>query len=296
MKDSRFHLPGVMNMHQAAGWIARELTRCGIDSARVCAEALVMHLAGWDRRHWLLHSRNPLSEELREALPALAERLAAHEPLQYVVGETRFRGRDFLCDHRALIPRPETEELVDRVLGCRPLWETRNPLLVDVGTGTGCIACTLALERPAARVVALDISEAALELARDNARRLGAQVLFQRADLLTEWAQGPLQAVVANPPYVERDELAGLDPHVRDHEPRLALDGGVDGLDPLRRLVPQAAALLAPSGWFFAEIGEKQGSAAIALLERADFDGIGLYKDFTGHDRFIVAQRRPTGK
>ncbi len=218
----------------------------------------------------------------REVVFSLGDR----EPLHGAV-------RDFLCDRRALVPRPETEQLAEWVLAWAPLWARPKPVVADVGTGSGCLAVTLALERPAARVLATDTSSDALALARENAARhgVGGRLWFRQQDLLAGQPPASLDAVVSNPPYVATADWARCAATVRDFEPRAALDGGPDGLAVIRRLVRQARDALAPGGALFLEIGDRQAGAVRALLEAAGFADACVRRDHAGRDRLLRAVR-----
>lgn len=273
--------------------IDRALTGAGRDEARVLAEWLVCAACGLNRTEVLVCGDRELSSAELEQLDGWVKRVAAGEPLQYVLGSTSFFGRDFLCDGRALIPRPETEELCERVLSDSAIWRKASPLIVDVGTGTGCIAATLALERPSARVVAVDCSVDALALARENARRLGVEdrIEWRAGDLLEGFARPDVRAIVSNPPYVSESELAGLAPEVREYEPGLALAAGADGLAVIRRLVEQAGVVLAPGGRLWMEIGNEQGPAVCELLRARGFLDVAAHRDLAGHDRIVEARK-----
>ena len=229
--------------------------------------------------------------------PSKMARLVKGEPLQYVLGEWDFRTLTLTCDKRALIPRPETEELVTRVL--RHLHSTRNaqhsslPLVVDVGTGTGAIILSLAKEfKGAAVFLGTDVSEDAIQLARENAVRTGpaAHVKFAVADGLDEFDEPEsVDVLVSNPPYIKTAVCETLDPQVKDFEPRLALDGGVTGLDFYDRYLADALNLLKPGGAVFFEIGEDQGPALEKLMADYGFSDIQIEKDYAGHDRYASA-------
>jgi release factor glutamine methyltransferase len=220
-------------------------------------------------------------------------RLEQDEPVQYVIGETDFMGLRIQCDHRALIPRPETELLVEEAesfLQNRP----EAPVVVDVCTGTGCIACALAMRNPRARVIAIDLSPEALALARLNVQALGASVELRQGDLLDGIAESSVDLVVSNPPYVRAAECDRLPRLVRDFEPRLALDGGPDGLQVISRLVSEAAHVLTSGGQFILEIGEDQADAVTELLcQKTHFNQINLKSDYAGLARVIRAVRLP---
>ena len=275
-----------VTVRAARALLIAHLQRHGIPDPEATAEFTLAELLGTGRTELLLRGATALNAEPLVRLAQQAERLARHEPLQYVLGTEIFGGRVFRCDRRALIPRPETEGLVERMLACAELRRAARPEIADVGTGSGCIAITLALARPAARVTAVDASAAALSLARENAERLGATaVVFRAGDLLDGFAPRSLDAIVANLPYVATRELAGLAPNVRDHEPASALDGGPDGLRLIERLIAQAAGVLRTPGRIFLEIGEDQGARTAALLRRAGFAAVAIAKDLAGHDR-----------
>lgn len=220
-------------------------------------------------------------------------RLERHEPLQYVLGHAPFLHFSVDTDARALIPRPETEELAMRVLRCGALWSRREVRLADVGTGTGCLAIAMALKHPAARVLATDISADALKLARSNAEanRVREKIDFRLCDLLEGVPAGSLDAVISNPPYIASRVIPALDISVRVFEPLAALDGGADGLEVLRRLIPQAHAALNEGGWLFLEIGDEQGEAVRGLLRGAGFASMEIYCDMYGNVRFAEAMK-----
>lgn len=220
-------------------------------------------------------------------------RLADHEPLQYVIGHAPFLDFTVRTDARALAPRPETEELVTRILADRTFWDRPGLAVADIGTGTGCIALALARACPEAEVQAIDGSEAALALARENAKALGlsSRVRFRRGDLLDGFAPASLDAVVSNPPYIARGVIDTLDANVRRHEPRLALDGGEDGLFLIRRLLEQAFTVLKNRGRVWLEIGEDQGPAVQAFMESTGFRQVQVHRDFYNQIRFAEGVR-----
>ncbi len=268
----------------------------GAAESRTQAEWLVAAAAGVGRLD--LFTRDPIAwaPAARDRLEGWVRRVAAGEPLQYVLGSAPFMGREFACDPRALIPRPETEELCERVLADSRIWGRERPRVVDVGTGTGCIAITLALERPDAVIHAGDLSRDALDLAQHNARQLGVpegRIAWRRGDLLDGQPRGAADAVVSNPPYVAEDGWADLDRVVRDHEPRLALAGGPDGLAVIRRLIEQAVEVLRPGGMLWLETGNEQGPAVRRLLAGAGFGEVAVFRDMAGHERIAAARRTP---
>lgn len=238
------------------------------------------------------------SEAYVEAMRRGMARLVKGEPIQYVLGEWDFRSLTLTCDRRALIPRPETEELVTRVLAflrarAARAPATQPPLVVDVGTGTGCILLSLAREfKGAASFLGIDISEAAVALAGENAARCGLadRVSFVVADGLDDFDEPEtIDVLVSNPPYIRTADCATLDPRIRDWEPMNALDGGREGLDFYDRLVGDALNVLRPGGAVFFEIGDGQGEALRKLFFDAGFDDIRIERDYAGHDRYASA-------
>ena len=229
--------------------------------------------------------------DLIKRLEPLAERIENGEPLQYVVGHVDFWGLEIQCDPRALIPRPETELLVEEVL-CSKIWSHRPATVVDVGTGSGCIAITLATQRPDAVLKAVDLSPAALELARENARRHGLQerILWLENSLLDHFAPQSADAIVANLPYIATHAWKALSPSVRDHEPQSALDSGPTGMELIEQLARQARHVLVPGGMLFLEFGFDQGAAVRQCLERLGYNHIQIKRDLAGHDRIAIAE------
>jgi len=274
-----------MNARQLVSEGAARLETAGISEAVVKMEWWVSESLGINREH--LDSFFP-DDEQRTAVESGITRLENHEPLQYVIGHAPFLDLRLITDSRALIPRPETEELVMRVLDCRPLWSRRDVHLADVGTGTGCIAISIASRHPDARVIAIDSSEPALSLARENAEQAGVSdhISFCCGDLLAGVPATSLDAIVSNPPYIMRDILAGLDASVRDFEPVSALDGGTDGLEILRRLIVQAFTALKDDGRLWLEIGDEQGAMVKGLMKNAGFQNVEIVRDMYGQNRF----------
>ncbi len=265
------------------------LQRHGVDDARTVAELLVARLLKLPRLQ--LHAKLDcaLPEPAVEALRRGLQRIARHEPVQYVLGEWDFHNLTLRVDSRALIPRPETELLVDWMLDTKPLWETPAPRIADIGAGTGCIILSIAAERPSAECVAVDLSPDALALARDNAQRLGlaARVEFLLADACSEFLPASFDAIVSNPPYIPSADFDQLPPHIRTREPRLALDGGADGFTAIRPIVEGASWALRPGGWLFLEVGHDQGAAAQSLMESFGFTRVTLRADYNHHFRFV---------
>ncbi len=265
----------------------------GVPEAAVAAELLMARLLKCGRGFLAPHFAEEPSERHLEAMRRGMARLVGGEPIQYVLGEWDFRRLTLKCDRRALIPRPETEELVTRVLSfLKARIGGGRPLVVDVGTGSGCIALAIASEFQDADVLGIDISADAVALARENAARCGLEerVRFAVADGLDDFDEPEsVDAIVSNPPYIPTTECRALDPRIRDFEPMNALDGGPEGLDFYDRLVADALNLLRPGGGLFFEIGDGQGPALQKMLFGAGFDAIRIEKDYAGHDRYASA-------
>jgi release factor glutamine methyltransferase len=257
-------------------------------------EILVSAVTGIPRGRLFLSMDAEAGDAPERLLPLVARR-AAGEPLQYVLGAWDFFGREFLLSRETLIPRPETEGLVERVLEVLRRKGAMPSLALDVGTGSGAIAVTLAAELPSARVVAIDISPGALRTARENARRhgVGGRVLFACCDADSALkCGGRFDVVVSNPPYVADGEWESLPAGVREHEPPRALLAGPEGLSVLRRLVAGAGELLSPGGELWCEIGAGQGAAAEALPGGA-LRHLGVYQDLAGRDRYAGWAKPP---
>lgn len=266
------------------------LAKQGVADARVVAELLAARLYKCGRLE-LYRCLDAVPEErIVDALRRGLQRVAKGEPVQYVLGQWDFRKLTLKVDRRALIPRPETEQLVDLVLRSPQLRAAAKPLVIDVGTGSGCIILSLAGEVQEGVFVGLDVSADALALARENAVFTGLEgrVLFAESDGCGEFDPASVDVLVSNPPYIPSKVVDGLEPHIRDHEPRLALDGGPDGLNVFRALLLDAVMVLKPGGGVFFEIGDEQGAAMRALLEEYGFTDVAIVKDYSGHDRFAT--------
>ena len=267
-----------------------------VPDARVASELLAARLLHTGRGLLAGEMAKEVPEKCVEAMRRGMARLVKGEPIQYVLGEWDFRTLTLKCDRRALIPRPETEELVTRVLAhlnSRLSSSVSRPLVVDVGTGTGAIILSLAKELKSDAVfLGTDVSEDAIALAKENAERCGLseKVKFAVMDGLDDFDEPQcVDVIVSNPPYIESAVCETLDPRVRDFEPRLALDGGVSGLDFYDRYLSDAVNLLNSGGAVFFEIGENQGEAVRQLMFDCGFDEIKIEKDYAGHDRYASA-------
>jgi release factor glutamine methyltransferase len=249
-----------------------------VSSPRLNAEVILAHCLGVDKTYLYTHDDRTIDVvEFQKIEDALYERISG-VPVQYIVGRQEFYGRYFLVNPEVLIPRPETEFIVEAVLALHP---PAGSSIIDVGTGSGCIGLTLALEMPEAQVTVTDVSFTALLTARTNAAQLGARASIVCMDLL-EAARGPFDVVVSNPPYVSRGEASRLQVEVREHEPHVALFGEEDGLAAYRKLIPSAERVLKKGGYLIIEIGaglEKRvldlfGSEWKVLPTRNDLQGI----------------------
>lgn len=295
---------------EALGW-ATERLRPVSDTPRLDAELLLGQLLSWSRARVLAERRHPLTSAQQNMLQDLVARRADQEPIAYIVGHKEFYGLDFIVDRAVLVPRPETELLVELALDIvrrkmederrkqestifrRSSFVVRPLSIADIGTGSGAIAVALATQLPDAQIYATDISQAALMIARQNAdrHRVAQRVRFGLGNLL-EALDEPVDLIVSNPPYTI---LAEISAGVRRHEPQLALDGGPDGLAVYRRLLAQVPDKLRPGGAIVLEIGSTQGAAVMALA-RTHFPlaQIDVYRDLAGHDRVIVIERAST--
>lgn len=253
------------------------------------ARLLLERVLRRDHAYLLAHDDEQLSAEALATYRRLLERAALHEPIPYLVGHAPFMGLDFLVSHDVLIPRLETEQLVELA----GEWGERRGVIrvVDVGTGSGCIAVSLARRLPQAVVAAVDISGAALRIAAENAKRhVPGRLQLIQADLLEALAPG-IDLIVANLPYIAGHEWPTLPIGVKSFEPALALDGGAEGLDLYRNLMPQAAERLKAGGLVLLEIGWRQGQA-VSTMARQTWPkaSVTLHQDFAGHDRIVMIQ------
>jgi release factor glutamine methyltransferase len=272
---------------------AAELRAVGIDSARLDAELLLAHARGVSRSRLLAELDRPSEGSETDSFAALLARRCRREPLAYIVGRREFWSLDLEVTPDVLIPRPETELLVETALRFLRSLPDRRPRIADVGTGSGCIALALARELPGAELWATDASAAALRVARRNARAAGveARLHFTEGDLLAPLAGAPLfDLIAANPPYVSSLEAGSLQPEVT-HEPRQALFSGSDGLTLTRRLLAQAPALLKPEGRLLVELGQGQTAAARDLARAAGFGKVEVREDLAGIPRLLMASR-----
>jgi release factor glutamine methyltransferase len=261
------------------------LERHGSPTARLDAELLLGHALDLGRLELYTGFERPLTDNELGACRELIARRAKREPVAYILGRWGFRGLDVDVDRRVLVPRPETELVVDRCLAL--LDGVPSPSVVDVGTGSGAIALSLASELPGAAVCACDVSDDALEVARGNGARLGIDVEWVRSDLLSELSGRRFELVVSNPPYVATAEIEALEPEVRDWEPRGATVGGDTGLEVIERLVSAAPEALAPGGALVLEVGAGQARAVAGMMEGAGLGAAEVGRDHAGIERIV---------
>jgi release factor glutamine methyltransferase len=272
-------------------WATDDFRARGIENPRLDAEVLVAHALKMDRTRVIIESMRPLDPAELGMLRELVKRRRAREPIAYLRGEREFYGRSFRVDSRVLIPRPDTEALVDVALE-RTADLSLSMRLLDLCTGSGCVAITIARQRPTSRVIGTDISADALQVARENALRLGAyNVALRESDLFADVPER-FDIVTANPPYIASSEVPTLMPDVRDFEPRLALDGGSDGLDLIRRIVDEAPGHLERDGILATEVGAGEARAVRALFEAAGYREIRIDRDYGKIER-VVSGIRP---
>ena len=282
-----------MTVSSALRQAERRLREAGIEAAAIDAEVILRHVLGWDRAAVIARGADDLPAAAQERFLALVEQRAARRPLQHLTGTQAFWRHEFLVTPDVLIPRPETEVLVEAALEL--IRGRQAPVVVDVGTGSGCIALSIAAERPDAVVHAVDVSPAALAVARENARRLGlgGRVEMHEGDLLQPVARlgGRVDLVLSNPPYVDPGQIPSLSPEVRDHEPRGALlaPGPPHGIYP--RLAAEACRVLRPGGSLAVEVGAGMAESVAQTFRRAGLAGVESRPDLAGIPRVVSGRR-----
>jgi release factor glutamine methyltransferase len=288
------------NLHEEAWPVKRLLTwttdflkRKGSESPRLDAEVMLAHVLGWPRVQLYTHYEDIVDDAKRKAFRELVKRRAEGAPVAYLVGRKEFYSLKFEVGPAVLIPRPESEFVVVEFLTVCKRMEA--PRAVDVGTGSGCIALASLKHHPTARFVAIDVSADALALARKNAASLGLgdRIDFRQGDRLNPVAgDGPFDVILSNPPYIPTEDVAGLEPGVRDYEPHTALDGGPDGLRMVESLIEESAPLLKPGGHLILEIGSAQESAVRGLIEsNGAYRLMPTVHDHAKHPRVIRATK-----
>lgn len=304
--------PEAWTTRRLLAWMTQAFEGKGLDAPRRQAEMLLAHVIGCDRLKLYMDPDRPAAPLERDTLRGLVKRALGDEPIQYLVGEEHFFGMTFKVDRRVLIPRPSTQTLVEAVLQ----HARKNPdagsvrdsdagagiLIADVCTGSGCIAAALARHMPGARVVATDVSADALDVARANidAHGLSDRVDLARGDLLDALRDHPaagrarsLRYLCSNPPYIPDHEWDAVEPNVKDHEPTLALRGGADGLDLVRRLIAEGPGFIEPGGLLLIEVAASHAEQARAIAESHEMlTNVRVLKDSEGYPRVVVAERR----
>ncbi|HEY2514319.1 MAG TPA: peptide chain release factor N(5)-glutamine methyltransferase [Polyangiaceae bacterium] len=281
--------PQTWTIEAVVKWATDDFRARGIDKPRLDAEVLLAFALNTDRMRLVIDSKRPLEPEELARFRDLVKRRRVREPVAYLLGVREFYGRKFRVDKRVLIPRPDTETLVDVALA-RTEGRSLSMRALDLCTGSGCVAITLARQRPTGRVHATDLSAEALEVARENALRLGAyNVSFSPGDLFAALPKGcgPFDVITANPPYIASGEIPGLEKDIKDFEPRLALDGGGDGLDLVRRIVEAAPERLAAGGVLATEIGAGEAEEAVKLFEARGFTQVTVTRDYGRIERVV---------
>lgn len=271
--------------------MAQELVVAGIGEAALEARLLLSHITGLSRAMIIAQSDRPLTPDEMQAVREALSRRSMREPLQHILGVTQFYGLDIRTDARALIPRPDSECVVEAALDRMP---KDTPLQVaDLGTGTGCLLAALLTQRPLARGEGVEASPEAAELARENIEALG---LTGRAGIFSgSWADwhgwAGADLIISNPPYIASEVIPALEAEVRDHDPMRALDGGADGLDAYSEIISLAGAAMKPGAWLVLEIGYDQKAAVLGLMASSGFVEAASGADLGGNDRWVAARR-----
>jgi release factor glutamine methyltransferase len=278
---------------------AERLSAAGVTDERRTAGVLLCHLLNVDRAYLIARSDDEIDHATNQSYLALIERRAAGEPLQYVTGHQEFYGLDFLVTPDVLIPRPETEFLVERIIGLTQRSKEARLLIVDVGTGSGCVAVAVAANVPRARVIATDASPAAIEVARRNAERNAVldRIEFLTGDLLSPLVgvEGAVDILASNPPYVEEGKPELVQREVREWEPGQALFGGPDGLDFYRRLLAEGLSFVKPGGNLVFEIGYSQLNSIKGLIEKSRWKLDEVTRDLQGIPRTLTLRKPSEG-
>ncbi|MFT3707906.1 MAG: peptide chain release factor N(5)-glutamine methyltransferase [Archangium sp.] len=283
--------PETWTIRRVLDWTKGHFEKQKLDDSRLTAEILLGHVLSIARVKLYMDLDRPLTKDELATYRALIQRRLAGEPTQYLVGFREFYGRKFTIDARVLIPRPETELLVEAAL--RDVKKDQPSRVLDLCTGSGCIAISIAAERPQASVWATDLMPTALEVAKQNATALqvDGRVTFFDGDLFAPVPAGAtFDVIVSNPPYVKSSEIAGLQKEVQK-EPRVALDGGADGLTIISKLITDALPRLKPGALLALEIGEDQGQAVSELMTRSNYRDVKVEKDLARHDRLVLGRK-----
>lgn len=284
--------PETWTIRRLVVWATEDFQQRGFDSPRLDAELLLGHALGKSRIEIILEGERPLHKDELDRFRDLVKRRRSGEPTAYLLGTREFYGTSFEVDANVLIPRPDTEALVEA--GLERTKELEQGKAIDLCTGSGCVAIAFGLARRTWSVTGVDVSAAAVQVARRNAARAGltTEISFECGDLFAPLADGILaHLITANPPYVPSDVIPSLDIGIRNFEPRLALDGGPDGLDITRRIIDAAPHWLEPDGILALEIGHDQGPRACALMQAGGFVDVRIGRDYGGHDRVVSGRK-----
>jgi len=292
-----------MTVLDVLNWATHYLKNHHIENPRLNAELLMAHSLQGSRESLYTQLKEPLKEEKKDTFQYLVRRRVSGEPIQYILGRQEFWSIEFKVDRRCLIPRPETELLVEETLSILSHHPSADiPKVLEIGTGSGAIAIALAKELEEVLIVATDISKDALGLAKENATSLGllSKIRFLQANLFDPFStlrgREPFSIILSNPPYIARPEIKGLSREVRDFEPLIALDGGDDGLDFYRRILTEAPHYLKEEGWLLLEVGKGQAEEVSELIERSEgFKKPERVKDLANIERVVKAQKKGDG-
>ncbi len=274
-------------------WSTQHLSQQGFDEARLHVEILLAYTLNFSRLQLYTHFDKPLAPDELSRFKELFKRRLAHEPLQYIIGETEFMGLPLFVDSRVLIPRPETEQLVERVLDAIKSLNKEKVAVLDIGTGSGNIPIAVAKFAPKANITAMDVSADALAVAKENASRNGiGNINFVRADIFSDTLPPKtFDVIVSNPPYIALKEFLSLLPEVRDFEPRIATTDEGDGLKFIRRIAYVAVQQLNDGGFLLIEIAYNQSEQAAHILQQAGLRDVEVFQDFAGHPRILSARK-----
>ncbi len=271
--------------------MAQQLAAAGLDTAALDARVLLEYASRLSATELAMRARDEAPSYIQAETARLVAVRCAGQPVAKIIGYKEFWGRRFKTGPSVLDPRPDSETLIEAALALLP--DTEPRMLIDLGTGSGCLVVTLLAERPAMRGIGIDKSAAAVSVARANAHRLGVRdrIALRRGD----WLHGvapQADMIISNPPYIKSAAIAGLQKEVRLHDPRAALDGGADGLEAYRRLIGPAHAQLKKDGHLLLEIGATQAAAVTRLMRQAGFVGIACHQDLAGRDRLLLGQKK----
>jgi release factor glutamine methyltransferase len=279
------------NINSFLNWSQSQLAEAGVLSPRLDSEIILAHTLNLSRTDLWTQSERVLSESEIKIVKKNMERRLNREPVSLIVGHQEFWSLDFFVDENVLTPRPETEQVIETALNCL---SSPNAKILDLGTGSGALAVTMAKEIPDCKVSAIDIDPNALSIAKENAARHGVadQIEFICADLRKSDWSGCFSMILSNPPYIKSEDIQTIMPEVRNYEPEKALDGGITGLDFYRDIIPMAIDRLEEKGFLILEIGHDQADEVTALLDNYScYQNVEVIQDYSGYDRVVKAQK-----